>query len=217
MSKNDVTNQQCANLCQVLNYLMKEYHITVEQLSRNTGVPPGTIKRIKNNKECNPTVTSLLPLATFFSVSLNQFLGLEPLPSQLSGFYKEQREFWRQVPIITWEAAITWPAIQPNFIKEFTCTDLELNDNPFALIVTQPDWISFPPGTILIVDPQKQPKHNSYVIYHKLGETKTNMKHVLVDDGALYLTPMNKTLGGIQLNADYAPKGCLVQIRRDIK
>ena len=51
-------------------------------LARKTGVHATNIKRIRNNEQANPTVTTLLPLARYFSISLSQLIGDEVLPSK---------------------------------------------------------------------------------------------------------------------------------------
>ncbi|APS59123.1 helix-turn-helix domain-containing protein [Piscirickettsia salmonis] len=60
--------------------LMKIHSISSDaELARATGVPASTISRLLNKESPNPTVSNLLPLASYFHVSLDQLLGIEEL------------------------------------------------------------------------------------------------------------------------------------------
>lgn len=65
-----------------LEYLIKKCGININQLHKHTGIPLSTLKRLKLNKENNPTLASLAPIANHFSVSLDQLTGREALPKK---------------------------------------------------------------------------------------------------------------------------------------
>src|SRR5688572_30667176 len=94
-----------------LNLLMAEVHISADELSRRTGIPASTIKKIRNRYNPNPTLATLIPLAQFFSVTLGQLVGDEPLPeNRLQGLHQNNVIMSQtNLPIISWQEAITWP------------------------------------------------------------------------------------------------------------
>ena len=56
-------------------------------------------------------MTTLLPLAQYFVVTLGQLVGDEPLPeTRIKGAYRVNNEKLRQVPAISWEESIDWPS-----------------------------------------------------------------------------------------------------------
>ncbi|WP_165773244.1 helix-turn-helix domain-containing protein [Zooshikella ganghwensis] len=61
---------------------MKAAGLDEKELAKATGVPSGTIVRLLYNPSSNPTVNTLIPLMKFFSISMDQLLGLAPLPLQ---------------------------------------------------------------------------------------------------------------------------------------
>src|ERR1700730_4201865 len=88
---------------------MTEARISASQLSKNTGLPTTTIKRIRSNANANPTLVSLLPIAAFFRISLSQLIGEEDIPANIiKGTFSSNQKLWTRVPIITWEQAILW-------------------------------------------------------------------------------------------------------------
>lgn len=87
-----------------LDHLIKKWGININQLHQHTGIPLSTLKRLKLNKENNPTLASLAPIANYFSVSLDQLTGREALAKkenkQLNGL---------TVPLIRWKDIINTP------------------------------------------------------------------------------------------------------------
>ena len=66
-------------LSAILNHLMAESRIDGVQLSRRTGVPVTTINRLrKNDVDNNPTLSTLVPLANFFVITVSQLIGDGP-------------------------------------------------------------------------------------------------------------------------------------------
>ena len=68
------------SLGDVLSLLMTECDIDDAKLSREVSIPASTISRMRLNPDANPTASTLRPIAKFFSVSISQLLGDEPLP-----------------------------------------------------------------------------------------------------------------------------------------
>ena len=66
-------------LCENLNFLMTKNVLNASELARSTGLPASTIKKIRNHDNPNPTLATLRPLAQYFSISLSQLIGDEPL------------------------------------------------------------------------------------------------------------------------------------------
>jgi len=100
-------------LCDNLNFLMIDMRISADELGRRTNIPASTIKKIRNRYNPNPTLTTLLPLAKFFSLTLGQLVGDEPMPKdRLKGQYQPSIETTRHVPLLSWEETAAW-LIQP--------------------------------------------------------------------------------------------------------
>lgn len=200
-----------------LNKLMDECKINMSQLHRHTGVPIGTIQRMRNDPEPNPTISSLKPIADFFNVTVNQLIGDEALPvNRLIGAYVEKENSWENVPIISWQQAITWPNAKlenPIFVK----TDAEIPTSSFALKVEEENWDGFLKNTILIVAFNLKPEHRDYIITHKQGENSVSLKQLIIYEGISYLKPPNREFKTSVLDSTYDVIGVVVQTKMNHK
>lgn len=213
----DKKNIFTANLSSTLEKLMRIHPINMSQLHKHTGVPITTINRLLNDKNINPTISSLLPIANFFGITLNQLMGIDPLDSDLLvGKYSNKRTLWTEIPIITWEQAAEWPS---NFnideLRNVISTDVTLGQHPFALIINEINWEGFFPNSIIIVDLTAIPEHGDYVVVLKNGQKRVSLKQILVDDDKIYLRPVSKDYQTQLLDDTYKIIGTVAQIRMD--
>ena len=110
-----------------LEYLIKKWGVNINQLHKHTGIPLSTLKRLRLNKENNPTLASLAPIANYFSVSLDQLIGREALPKKnnkkLSGL---------TLPLIHWKDILNTP--KNRYYRAFSSLlirDITLNENSY--------------------------------------------------------------------------------------
>lgn len=201
-----------------LQLLMKIFELNVNELHEKTGISLTTLKRMKANDDANPTAASLVPLANFFSVTINQLLGIDPLPNEIIvGTYAEKR-LWTHVPILNWSEAATWPKTT-KIMKDYKMisTDVELSKNSFALIVPDEGWMNFLPGSFLIIDSSIQPAHRDFVVIHKQGQQNATFRQLLIDEDKKYLKPLNRDFQTTIFDESYKIIGVMVQIRMDLK
>jgi hypothetical protein len=157
---------------------MKSHDTNMTLLYKHTGVPITTIQRICKDPNANPTLASLIPIADFFSITLAQLIGDEPLPqANQSGLAKSLTH----VPIISWQQAVHWPKFsfnghQPRLVS----TEISLGDNPFSLEIIDDHLDSFHKGTQLIVDIHLKPNHGDYVISYKKGSNQASLNQILL-------------------------------------
>lgn len=69
-------------LSSILSHLMAEKNIKSAELARKTGIGQPVIHRVMTGTTDNPQIATLIPLAKFFRVSLDQLVGLTPLNHQ---------------------------------------------------------------------------------------------------------------------------------------
>lgn len=85
---------------QILNRLMTEKKIRVAELARRVNLPQPTVHRIATGACEHPHLSSLEPIASFFSISIDQLKGHEPI---------QWLDRASKVPLLTWEDALHWP------------------------------------------------------------------------------------------------------------
>jgi transcriptional regulator with XRE-family HTH domain len=156
----------------ILQYLMKDIgNISEGELSRRTGVPQPTIHRILSGKTPNPRKHSIEPLAKFFNVSVDQMLGRIPLSKdRISGTFVSDIIHQKTIPILNLKEVFAWPEIlnKPDFRRNrnWLTTDSKINSLSFAFNIDNSTYSpEFKQGTLLIVDSQRKPKTNDFVVY----------------------------------------------------
>jgi SOS-response transcriptional repressor LexA len=208
-------NQHSELLTKVLNKLMALRNVSMNQLHKLTGVPLTTINRMATSKNINPTIATLIPIANYFGVTLNQLMGIDPLNTGLATNQNcEKTAILINVPLITWEQAISWSTDHAKIKTEKTIsTDARLRANSFALIITEPTLEGFFPTSVLIVDSEANPEHSDYAIVYKIGQKRATLKQILIDDDKIYLRPLNKEYQTQMMSKSYIILGTVAQVR----
>lgn len=209
------TESRGYNLQQILSLLMEANHVTLTALHKNTGVPLATLKRLQSDPSANPTISTLIPIANFFNINVNQLIGLEPLVERNTG-YKLNIKNWSKIPLIGWEDVLNWPASNVEE-KYFILSDLDAGPNTYALEVEEDDWANFMKKSILIIDPDLKPEHKDYVVVYKKGTARPAMKQLFIDEDRLYLKPLNLDVKPTLIDDNYQFLGVLIQVKMDIK
>lgn len=195
-------------LCDNLNTLMREHSVNASDLARRIGLPASTIKKIRNRDNPNPTLSTLLPIAEFFSLTLSQLIGHEPLSS-------EMKKNIQVIPKITWEEAIKWPNVI-NENRSFLTIEKKFNEQSYALSMLD-DLAFLAKDTLLIVDPVMKPSHKDYVIVHKENQKLPSLREYYIDEEIIYLKPLVNGLQISHLEPTHKILGVMVEYRKQIK
>lgn len=200
-----------------LNLLMNEARLNAEELSRRIGIPASTIKKIRNNNDPNPTLSTLTPLAKYFSLTISQLVGDEPFPeSRIPGSYKNNPHTLNHIPLISWHEAITWP-IKDDIVRPTIATEYDYSSNAYALIVEEDDWENLSKDTALLVDPALQAEHRDFIIVYKNGQKIPTLKQVLFDEGHMYLKPVTQKYNIAILTSEHRILGVIVEYKKQLR
>lgn len=172
---------------QILNRLMAEKKLRVAELARRVNLPQPTVHRIATGTCEHPHLSSLEPIAEFFSITVDQLKGLEFIP---------WLDHASKVPLLTWMQAFEWPSnkskVQNN---EMIFTDAKVGLNGYALKINDASMDPvFPKNTILIADPDKQYRDRSYVIAKLANLGEVIFRQLLINAEDLYLKPLSPDL-----------------------
>jgi SOS-response transcriptional repressor LexA len=202
-----------SRIAQILTHLMSERDIGVTELARQINLPQPTIYRIVTGVCESPHLSSLKPIADFFSITVEQLRGLDPIHSI---------EKISKVPIISWHEAINWPSNKDKIKnKSLILTDALISQQGYALYVedTSMEPIFFQ-GTLLILDPGRLPKNRSYVIAKLAKFPGPIFRQLVVDINNRYLKPLAPDLSSCKmtfLNNNDKILSTLVQAKRDFE
>ena len=195
-----------------LEYLIKKWGININQLHKHTGIPLSTLKRLRVNKENNPTLASLAPIAKFFSISLDQLTGREALPKknnkQINGL---------TIPLIHWKDILNTPKNRNHFaFSSLLIRDIELNTNSFALVIKD-NMNNFLAGSLLVIDPSLRGRNRDFLLVYKKDETKPQLMQKIIYENKIYLKNLTIESEIINFSDLYKIIGVVVQIRMNYK
>jgi SOS-response transcriptional repressor LexA len=188
-----LTSDVLKKLSHNVNVLMAEYRLSSSELARQTGVPATSIKRLRNNEQANPTVSTLLPIAQFFGLSLSE------LVCESNVIHQHKGSSVQAVPLLTWQTCIEVNNADP---LEFITTCSKRSDSAFALRVDSEESSSFPKGCIIIVEPQLTAKDGDFIVVAKTSGGSVSIKKMLVDLDQCYLRSLRPGLEVMHLHAD---------------
>lgn len=212
-----------SKLHEVLQQLMQEVNINEAELARKTDIPQPTLHRILSGATKSPRGSSLAPLANFFSVTINQLMGVDELPeNRIKGTHNSRIYGWTPVPMINWKHAALWEKFQHELRdqtwSDWSSTDLTASDATFAIKVKGDAMApTFVEDTTLIIDPDVAPKNRDYVIVALAGGEKANFRQLLIDGNDKYLRAVNQEFRTMQLDQGNKIIGTLVQARMDFR
>lgn len=194
---------------------MAKTRINASELARRTGMPASTIKKIRNRSNPNPTLTTLIGLARYFSITVSQLVGDETLPpAKLEEIGRENAKTKRYLPLLSWKEVITWPH---NNHRSFTTIENKYSENAYALRVDEDDWGALTKGTILIIDPTATIEHRDFVVVYKEGQEAPSLKQILYDEGQMYLKPIVPGYHMTLFTPQHRSLGVMMEYQKHIK
>ena len=199
-----------------LHRLMSDSRLSASELGRRLKIPAATIKKLRTGENVNPTISTLLPVANYFGITISQLVGDQPLSkSALNVPTSCEGHELTMLPLISWEQSILWNVDQKINSQAQILAEQKPSENSFALVIDATDSNVFEEGGVLLVDKNKDYKHGDYVLVHKSGQSRPSVKRILIEDGIKY---MQSVLSGINLTApldsSYKILGSVVSYKR---
>jgi transcriptional regulator with XRE-family HTH domain len=196
-----------------LDCLIRKRGINTNQLHKHTGIPLSTLKRLRLNKENNPTLASLAPIANFFSVSLDQLIGKTPLLSK-----NEVETNSLTIPLISWKDIINSPKNRWRLaFSSVLIIDTHLNKDSYALLIENNNWNNFLAGSLLVIDPSLNPHNRDFIIVYKKGRRSPELRQVLIYKNKRYLKNVNSESEIIDFSEKYQSLGVIIEIKMNYK
>lgn len=179
----------------------------LSKLARETGGITLLAKRLKKSPSQisqtlmkNPTRKIGDKLAMIIEKQFKKPRGwLDVLSSQIKQEYSA-------IPLINWDEVATWESISDSVVdRELIAVQNEVSSKAFALEILcdtmeSPKNISFPKRSIIIVDPQKIPLCNSFVVAQDGNSNSVIFRQLILEGQQVYLKPLNSSYPIIKLD-----------------
>lgn len=208
----------------ILAELMKECGIDDIKLSQYTNVPISSISRIRLAKNCNPTISTLQPLADFFDVSIEQFLNYQPLDDdRIPGTHKPTLFTSSMLPVIKWSDVIDFIDNKETFFSnkkiEWVASEQETSENSFAVEIPDASFALFlKKGSTILIDSEKTIKNGDFVLFKVKNKNLIVLKQVLIEKDNVYIKSMNsKTNTTRTIPESYITLGNVIEIRCNLQ
>jgi len=187
----------------ILKRLLFQKAMKPVDLARKLNIPQPTIHRIVTGKSTRPYLSSLVPIAKYFSLTVDQLLGESPLPSELSDISAQEKYPLsvgkiKYIPLLLWEKLFAATSQQET--KEKIPFLGNISEKGFATIMPDSSMEpTFPRDGILIFDPDKTPGDRSYVLVKLHDSQLPVFRQLLLDLNHKYLKPLNPDLNAFNM------------------
>lgn len=221
LTSDSQTYMGLTKLSNVLNLLLLERKIKPMELARQTNVPQPTIQRLTAGTTVRPHLSSLEPIAKFFSISINQLMGLESIPWLGNG--KVLNDDFQHIPFVDWDQVTLWLDTQAEeryLISNNTLIcDANVSCEAFALTVKDSSMEPlFSIGTKVVIDPQKEYKDRCFVVVKLAKSNESLLRQLIMDGSTLFIKPLSNDLSSFMMHKiekDDRICGVLVQAKMD--
>jgi transcriptional regulator with XRE-family HTH domain len=192
--------QKYYKLGDVLRRLLFDWNMKPADLAREVNIPPPTIHRLLTGKSTRPYKSSLMPIAEYFSVKIEQLLGEEPLSktndNPSTGLIGSSTH---NLPHLPWEFLHLISSLNRDLYEKLPFHG-KISNNSWATTIQDSSMEPiFARGSILIFDPCKPHKDRSYVLIQLHDSERLIFRQLLIDAEHNYLKPLNPDLNAFKM------------------
>ncbi|TAK72320.1 MAG: helix-turn-helix domain-containing protein [Gammaproteobacteria bacterium] len=207
------------NLGNNLKNLLEYSKLSERELARRTGIPQQVINRIVTGQNTNPKLETLLPLSSYFRISVSQLIGDSVLPSEAK--FSLEHLGWVKIPLIDLaeNSFLPFSGTISN-LKEIIEVDAEVSQEGFAIKMADDSMEpKFPKGTLLIFDPNKQIKNGKFYLGYSHNKPKKYFfRQFIIKNNTTFircLNPKYSCFKSTPLDSHDEILGVLVQAKTD--
>lgn len=177
-----MTKLEESPLARNLNALLEREGIRPAKLARDVSLPPATIQNLRCGDNINPTLSTLIILAKYFSVSVSQLIGETPLAQNINKLTAQIKH----IPVLSWEEVRLWPNMHVEK-NEIIIVEDYIETIDFALTYLEKPSENFPENCILLISYNINPKHGDFIIVYKNESAKAFLRQWIDEGDGVYL------------------------------
>jgi transcriptional regulator with XRE-family HTH domain len=204
-----------------ITILMDRCGIDATKLSQMTNLPASTISRLRSSTtESSPNLSSLVPIADFFRVTLSQLIGEEPINYSSYAAFKPTKVTKLPIPVLNAENISEFLNSQSLITVPYIDVDIPVSEKAFAYVLQgnamEPH---FPDKTLLIIDPEVILENLDHLLVIPAGKKTPVFRQVMIDGDEKFLRTLNQAFNEfIRFSGEsHLLLGVMVQSRRNFK
>ncbi len=204
-----------------ISRLMEAHGIDATELAKQTDLPTSTISRLRSNlADHSPNLSSLMPIAEFFNITISQLIGENSISSEDYEINLIQNQSQKlSIPLLKTEEIISY--ISGNFsTSKYVAIDIPVNKESFSYLLQgnamEPQ---FPDKTLLIIDQTIKPENLDYVLLLQSDKKLPIFRQILIEGNEKYFQASNPIFNELIKFSEGKDKilGVMVQSRRNFK
>lgn len=211
----------------VLKRLMFERELKTAELARLIGMPQPTLHRIVEGTSTRPHAPSLVAIANYFGLTLEQLRGEVPIPWLAPMDLEILQSGWQKVPMIEWGDLMQYklgikkalPQEEILAFKPIVLSDVKFVGASFALKMPDASMDPiFPIDTTLIFDEGRSAKDRDFALVFLKKDNRYVFRQLIIDGQQTFIRPLSPDLRDVTLQVlDKNDKLCgiLVQSKQE--
>lgn len=204
----------------VINCLLELNGITEAALAKAVNMPRATINKICSGKIQTPRADTLIMIANYFGITIDQLVGSVPLN-------RDRVIKFIQIPMLELDYISSLPRESKfeslGLLDYPNCLVLEASDkylhnskSLFAVKITSDAMIPyFDEKTTVIVDERAPVANRKYVLVRLADTSEVILRQIFIDGNSKILKPINSIFKTVELTANDLILGVVIQTKRD--
>lgn len=195
----------------MLKAIMERKKISSSELARCTGIAQPVIYRIASGETDNPKINTLIPIANYFKISLDELINGSASGGNgqaISDFNSAAQQ--QKIPLFTLDVLSNKTA---HHASEWFSAHTRTSASSFCVKISDDSFLpNFPVRTIMIFEPDIEPRNGDIILVSHKNEP-LSIKKLLIDGGDFYLKPIRAELSAkpIAHKSDLEIMGVLVE------
>lgn len=196
-----------------LKHLLKKSKKSGNSLARELGFPPPTINRLVIGDVKDPRLSTLIAIADYYKISIEQLIGRINLPDNPTNQKHDGETTTSKlailIPVLSTMDAVEYKKHLLNPLDYFRWQENESskNHNIFSVKIKSDLYQPvFPINTLVIVNPELKPESNDYVLVVFSGDSTGTIKKYVSEGRYKYLYSLNQELKTIP----FEPNDCVI-------
>lgn len=192
----------------VMKQLLQHTKMSGNALARDLNFPPPTITRLVTGGVKDPRASTLIAIADYFNITVDQLLGREHLPKTftLSDNKETTPKPHLSIPVLNTSQVIHYQEYLNNPTEWLRWqSNHESLDNKYAFAMQLKNDLYQPvfnKGTLVIIDPKVTPESDDYVLVAFTGDANGIIKRYVAEGRHKSLHALNPDLKTIPFETD---------------
>lgn len=156
--------------------LMRQRGVHASNLAKQVRVPQPTIHRLLKGKTDDIKLSTLLSIADFFSIGIEQLLSNNPVTAK---FKKDT--CCRSIPVLSWKEATHNQEIASEISRSHICVSATFSNLAFAITAKPSMQPTFSKDSLLIIDPKLDVRDGDVVVVYYQGSSEATVRYLIID------------------------------------